>query len=89
METTKLSTKGQIVLPKELRSARAWVPGTEFTVEATPEGVLLRPVARVAKYSISDLAGILKRPGQVALTDKQIQDAMDREVKRKYDSGRY
>lgn len=76
-------------MPKELRSCRAWVPGTEFTVEATPEGVSLRPVARVAKYSISDLAGILKRPGRAPLTDKQIKAAMDREVKRKYDSGRY
>ena len=89
METTKLSTKGQIVLPKELRSARAWVPGTEFTVEATPEGVLLRPVTQAKKYSISDLAGILKRPGRAPLTDKQIKAALDREVKRKYDSGRY
>jgi len=31
METTRLSTKGQIVLPKDLRSSRAWGPGTEFT----------------------------------------------------------
>ncbi len=88
MDTTRLSTKGQVVLPKELRSARAWVPGTEFTVEATPEGVLLRPVARVGKYSVSDLAGILKRPGK-ALTDKQIEEAMVREIKREHERGRY
>ena len=35
METTRLSTKGQIVLPKGIRAARAWEPGTEFTVEET------------------------------------------------------
>ena len=33
METTRLSTKGQIVLPKTIRASRAWGPGTEFTVE--------------------------------------------------------
>src|SRR5580658_3848144 len=33
METTRLSTKGQIVLPKALRTSRAWKPGTEFIVE--------------------------------------------------------
>jgi AbrB family looped-hinge helix DNA binding protein len=32
METTRLSTKGQIILPKGIRVSRAWGPGTEFTV---------------------------------------------------------
>ena len=32
METTRLSTKGQIVLPKAMRVSRAWGPGTEFTI---------------------------------------------------------
>jgi AbrB family looped-hinge helix DNA binding protein len=45
METTRLSTKGQIVLPKSLRTERAWEPGTEFTVEETCDGILLRPAA--------------------------------------------
>ena len=37
--TTKLSTKGQIVLPKEIRSSHSWGPGTEFTVEDTRDGM--------------------------------------------------
>lgn len=32
MENTRLSTKGQIVLPKAVRTSRAWGPGTEFTI---------------------------------------------------------
>jgi AbrB family looped-hinge helix DNA binding protein len=44
METTRLSTKGQIVLPKEIRVSRAWSPGTEFTIEETGDGILLRPL---------------------------------------------
>src|SRR5437588_460400 len=43
METTKLSSKGQIVLPKAIRQSRRWPPGTEFLVENTPRGILLRP----------------------------------------------
>jgi hypothetical protein len=35
MLTTKLSTKGQIVLAKNVRTSRAWGIGTEFTVEET------------------------------------------------------
>jgi AbrB family looped-hinge helix DNA binding protein len=46
MGTTRLSTKGQIVLPKGIRASRAWGPGTEFTVEETGNGILLRPAAR-------------------------------------------
>ena len=46
METTRLSTKGQIILPKNIRTSRAWAPGTEFTVEETADGILLRPAGR-------------------------------------------
>ena len=46
METTRLSTKGQIILPKGIRVSRAWGPGTEFTVEETGNGILLRPTTR-------------------------------------------
>lgn len=63
METTKLSTKGQVVLPKELRSARAWVTGTDFTVESTPDGVLLRPVARFPRTRLSEVGAFLSGLG--------------------------
>lgn len=43
METTRLSTKGQIVLPRSIRVSREWGPGTKFTIEETGEGILLRP----------------------------------------------
>ncbi len=41
--TTKLSSKGQIVLPKPLRASHRWKPGTEFTIEERGEGILLKP----------------------------------------------
>jgi AbrB family looped-hinge helix DNA binding protein len=46
MQTTRPSTKGQIVLPKDIRASRSWGPGTEFIVEQTDDGVLLRPARR-------------------------------------------
>ncbi|MGH7916652.1 MAG: AbrB/MazE/SpoVT family DNA-binding domain-containing protein [Candidatus Binataceae bacterium] len=42
-ETTRLSTKGQVVLPKSLRASRRWRPGTEFIVQECEEGILLKP----------------------------------------------
>jgi AbrB family looped-hinge helix DNA binding protein len=43
MSTTKLSSKGQVVIPKSLRDARGWKAGTEFTIQATPLGLTLVP----------------------------------------------
>jgi AbrB family looped-hinge helix DNA binding protein len=44
-ETTRLTSKGRVVLPSGIRPARHWQAGTEFRVGKTPEGVLLTPVA--------------------------------------------
>lgn len=41
MSTTKLSSKGQVVLPKAVREACGWSVGVELTVEITPAGVTL------------------------------------------------
>jgi AbrB family looped-hinge helix DNA binding protein len=35
---TKVSTKGQVVLPKAIRDKRRWKAGTLLTVEDRPEG---------------------------------------------------
>lgn len=61
--TARLSTKGQIVLPKELRDARDWKPGTEFEVIEQPDGVLLRPKTAKKRYTIDDLIGCLPYDG--------------------------
>lgn len=42
-QTTTLSTKGQVILPKPIRRALRWTAGTRLVVESTPEGVLLKP----------------------------------------------
>ena len=38
METTRLSNKGQIVVPKRIREAHGWEAGSEFAVSETPDG---------------------------------------------------
>ena len=88
METTRLSTKGQVILPKAVRTARAWAPGTEFYVEETPEGVLLRPVGRFPESRLEEVAGCLKWTGRPK-TIAQMRSAIAREVKRRHDRGRY
>jgi len=58
MITTRLSAKGQLVLPAALRKARAWVPGTRFEVLATPEGVLLKPLATQPTFAPTTLDAV-------------------------------
>jgi len=88
MENTRLSTKGQIILPKNIRTSRAWVPGTEFTVEETGDGVLLRPTGRFPQTSLDQVAGCL-RPRRKSKTVAQMHAAIRREVIRRHDRGRY
>jgi AbrB family looped-hinge helix DNA binding protein len=88
METTRLSTKGQIVLPQSIREARSWVPGTEFTVEETKDGVLLRPASLFPRTTLDEVAGCL-RTGRKPATLAQMDRAIGREVKRRHESGRY
>ena len=41
---TKLSAKGQVVIPKAVRDRLHWVEGADLEVVETAGGVLLRPV---------------------------------------------
>ena len=88
METTRLSTKGQVILPKNIRDSRAWTPGTEFTVEEAGDGILLRPANRFPQADLDQVAGCL-RVKDKAKTPAQMQAAIRREVMRRHDRGRY
>lgn len=61
MDVTRLSTKGQIILPKRVRDERNWGVGMEFTVEDAGNGILLRPARGIASTELSEVAGCLKR----------------------------
>jgi AbrB family looped-hinge helix DNA binding protein len=83
MEKTRLSTKGQVVLPKEIRTARSWGPGTEFTVEETREGILLRPVRPLVPTKLEDVAGCLRWRGK-AKTIREMDAAVARQFSRRH-----
>ncbi len=88
METTRLSTKGQVILPKSIRDARKWTPGTEFTVEETRQGILLRPANPFPRTELHQLFGFLKYKGKPK-TLAQMDAAITEEVKRRHARGRY
>jgi len=44
LTTTRMSSKGQIVIPEELRRAFGWNSGTSFIVVGRPDAIMLQPV---------------------------------------------
>lgn len=88
METTQLSSKGQIILPKTVRDLHRWGPGTDFVVEDTADGVLLRPLKSGRVTRVADIAGCLKGEG-LSLTLEAMDAAIDAEVQVRRDRGRY
>ena len=88
MQTTRLSTKGQIILPKSIRASRSWGPGTEFTVEETERGILLTPKKALPATKIEDVFGCLYRKGK-AKTLKEMDEGIARAVREDYERSRY
>jgi len=64
MLTTKLSSKGQVIIPKVLRSRYNWNPGQKLAVIDTGNGILLKPSQAFKKTELYQVAGILKYSGK-------------------------
>jgi AbrB family looped-hinge helix DNA binding protein len=55
--TNRLSTKGQLVIPKEIRERHGWDPGVELEIEDREDHVIVRPAGDVPETSLDDLVG--------------------------------
>jgi AbrB family looped-hinge helix DNA binding protein len=88
METTRLSSKGQLIVPKSVRDARHWDAGTEFAVEEVAEGILLRPVKQFPVTQFDDVYGMLKYKGKPK-TLRQMDNAIKKVIKERHARGRY
>lgn len=80
--TTRVSTKGQVILPKPVRDHRNWRPGTRLVVEETADGVLLRPAPLFPPTTTAEMFGVLKRPGK-ALSLEEMDAAVAAEARRR------
>ena len=55
--SVRLSQKGQLAIPKEIRQRHGWTGGTELVLEDQEDGVLLRPPRRFPETTLEDLVG--------------------------------
>lgn len=74
---TKMSSKGQVVIPRELRERRGWREGTELIVEETDGGVLLRFPTLERKLEVSALVGCAGYRGPRRSLDEMEQGILD------------
>jgi AbrB family looped-hinge helix DNA binding protein len=81
-QTTIISTKGQVILPKAIRDMRHWPAGTRLTVEDTPDGVLLKPAPLFPETDIDAVFGSLRYIGSPLSID-DMNAAVAQEAKRR------
>ncbi len=88
MDTTRVSSKGQVVLPQAVRERKKWRPGTRLVVEETKEGVLLRPEKPFPPTTFEEVEGILRYKGKPR-TLAEMDEAIAIGVRDRHARGRY
>jgi len=63
MEKTRLSHKGQIVIPKAVRALHGWRAGLEFVIEDVGNGIKLKPMKPYEETKIEDVLGCVGYEG--------------------------
>jgi AbrB family looped-hinge helix DNA binding protein len=86
--STTLSTKGQVILPADIRRRHNWSAGTRLTVEETPDGVLLKPAPLFPPTTPEQVFGSLRYQGKPK-TLREMQAGIAAEARRRHARGRY
>ena len=88
MEPTKLSTrlssKGQVIIPKSVRTQYHWEAGQELMVMDTDDGILLKARKPFDETRLTDVAGVLKYSGK-AKTLEDMSVAIRKGVEKQHD----
>jgi AbrB family looped-hinge helix DNA binding protein len=81
METTTLSSKGQLVIPKQVRQQAKVAAGDAFVVRYQDGEIHLRPVARTSGTTVDDVAGCLASASRKPMSDAQVEAAIKARLK--------
>ena len=81
----RISSKGQLVLPKAVRDAFGLGPGSEVEIESTGNSIVLKPITRRnrKRYTVDEVAGFLKYEGP-PVSIRDMDRAIEDEVRRKW-----
>ncbi len=69
--TVKLSSKGQVVIPKDVRDLLHWGVGVELVLLTTEHGVMLQTKShKKNKHTAKSLRGFLQHEGEPVSTEQ-------------------
>jgi len=83
VDSIKLSSKGQVIIPKHIRSAYHWESGQELILIDTGDGILLKPKAPFSESTLSEVAGCLHYAGAAKTVD-EMNDAIAKGLKAQF-----
>lgn len=83
MKVTRLSSKGQVIIPKPLRASHHWEAGQELEVVDVGDGILLKPKTPFEETSIKDVASCLGDKGKAKAPD-DMETAISMGIRDKY-----
>ena len=81
MKTVRVSSKGQIVIPKAIRESQNIKAGTEFVISSVRGELRLTPAPSLKKTSIKAAAGILHRRSRKYLDEDATRKAIGRMIR--------
>jgi AbrB family looped-hinge helix DNA binding protein len=84
MARTRLSSKGQVIIPKAVRDRHGWQPGVELEVEDRGDAVVLRPIKPFPSTTFEEVRGCLKYDGP-PITMEEMNEAIEREARRMWE----
>lgn len=84
----RMSSKGQIVLPKAVRDAHGWSEGTEFEVVDAEGCVVLKPAPSHSRPSISfaEFVAMIPEYKGPPITSEMIEEAVVEETRRRWNA---
>ena len=86
----KMSSKGQVVIPKSVRDAHGWEDGMEFDIIDEGTSVTFQPVRRFdprfPPITVEEFLNSRIRIDRPFPTDKEIEETMLEEAGRRFDA---
>ena len=73
METATLSSKGQLVIPRQVRALAHLMAGDEFAVNYVQGEIRLRPLHRNKTATIDDVSGCLAKFPHTDMSDDEAE----------------
>jgi AbrB family looped-hinge helix DNA binding protein len=81
MARTRLSSKGQVIIPKAVRERHGWSAGVELEVDEQGDSVVLRRAGQFPPTRFEDVYGCLKHDGP-PITVAAMDEAVRREARK-------